>query len=86
MTLLSIPSKYFNMNVLIIFISALFVFMTGGAMFDAAFECSDASGRTVCEYVGLDPGSALGVFIITIFFLIDVFTVYLIVTNLRSGE
>ena len=73
-------------GMLIIFISVFFMLMTGGAMFDAAFECSESSGKAVCTYVGLDSSSALGVFIIAFFFIIDVFTVYIIITNIRTGE
>ena len=73
-------------GMLIIFISVFFMLMTGSAMFDAAFDCSQDTGKAVCRYVGLSPTSALGVFIIAFFLFIDIITVYLIISNLRAGK
>jgi hypothetical protein len=67
----------------IIFISAFFIFMTGDAIFKSAFECTEGDdGKGVCVYQGIPGPGALSVFIIAFFIMIDIATVYLIVTNL----
>lgn len=73
-------------GMLIIFISVFFMLTIGGTMFDEAFECSQDFSKPVCRYVGLSPTTAIGVFMIALFFFIDIVSVYLIISNIRTGE
>jgi hypothetical protein len=68
---------------IIVFISALFILITGDAMFRAAFQCTDSGEKPVCVYRGLDNVSAFGIFIIAFFIMIDILSVYLVLTNVE---
>ena len=68
-------------GLIIIFISALFIFLTGDVMMRNAFSCSSEEGRSICVYKGLPGPVAFGVFIIAFFVMIDIITLYLIFTN-----
>jgi hypothetical protein len=70
-------------GMLIIFISAFFILLTADSIFREAFECTEEAGQSICTFRGLGPTRALGVFIIAFFVMIDILTVYLIVTNLE---
>jgi len=68
---------------IIIFVSVFFIFLTGDAMFRNAFDCTTEAGREVCVFRGLTGPPAFGVFIVAFFIMIDILTVYLIVTNIK---
>jgi hypothetical protein len=70
------------MGMLIVFISAFFIILTGETMFRNAFSCVDDGEKQVCVYKGLPGPAAFGVFIIAFFIMIDILTVYLIITNM----
>jgi hypothetical protein len=70
-----------TVGMVIIFISAFFVFLTGDVMIRNAFDCSMDGGRQVCIYRGLPGPVAFGAFIIGFFIIIDILTLYLIFTN-----
>lgn len=70
-------------GMLITFISAFFILLTSDSIFREAFECTEEGGQSVCTFRGLGPTKAMSVFIIAFFVMIDILTVYLIVTNLK---
>ena len=74
-----------TIGMVIVFISALFIFLTGDAIFKTAFECIEEAGKTVCQYMGLSGTQSFGLVIIAFFIVIDFFTVYIILTNVTGS-
>ncbi len=72
-----------TIGMIIIFVTALLIFLTGDMMFRNAFECITENGQSVCIFRGLTGPPAFGVFIIAFFIMIDILTIYLIVTNIK---
>ncbi len=70
-----------TIGMLIIFISVFFMLLTGDAMLKSSLDCAQEGGRTTCTFTGFTGPAILGLFIIGFFVLIDMLTVYLIVTN-----
>jgi hypothetical protein len=70
-------------GMIIIFVSAFFIFLAGDAMFRNAFDCTSEAGREICVFKGLTGPPAFGVFIVAFFIMIDILTVYLMVSNLK---
>ncbi len=68
-------------GMLIVFISTFFMLITGDAIFNNAFSCTTEGERSVCTYRGLSGPAAFSIFIIAFFFMIDIVTVYVILTN-----
>jgi hypothetical protein len=73
-------------GMIIIFISAFFMFLTGDAVFSSAFECAEEGGELVCRYVGMSGSHTIGLILIAFFLLIDIATVYIIVTNVKNAD
>ena len=71
-----------GIGLFIVFVSAFFIFLTGDTIAKSAFDCADENGKQICTYKGLNPTSGLSVFIIAFFIMIDIVTVYMVVTNL----
>ena len=72
-------------GLLIVFISAFFILLTGESMLSSAFECAHVSGQSVCSYTGFNSASASGVFLIAFFIMVDIVAVYMILSSIRVG-
>ena len=72
-------------SLVIVFISAFFILLTGDALFRSSFECSYLNGHETCVYIGIPPSGMVAVFIILLFFLIDTVTVYLLINTIRNA-
>ena len=70
-----------TIGMVIVFISAFFIFLTGDVLIKNSFDCTSEEGRSVCVYKGLPGVAVFGILIISLFIVIDIMTVYLIVTN-----
>jgi hypothetical protein len=68
---------------MIVFISAFFILVTGNAIFTNSFSCSADGSTTVCEFTGFSGPALVGTLIITFFIVIDAFSVYLVISNLK---
>ena len=73
-----------TITMVIVFISALFILLTGGAIFNSSFSCTFEEGKTVCEYQGLSGPALIGILIIVFFLVIDTFSIYLLITNIST--
>jgi hypothetical protein len=72
-----------TIGMIIVFVSVFFILLTGNTMLKNAFNCTEEDGRTICTFRGLMGPPAFGIFIIAFFVMIDILTVYLIVTNIK---
>lgn len=68
-------------GMVIIFISVFFILLTSDALVRASFQCTADDGESICIYKGITGPGLFGIFIIGFFILIDILTVYLILTN-----
>jgi hypothetical protein len=77
-----------TVGLLIVFISVFFILLTGESMFRSAFDCADVNGQSVCAYRGFASGNASGVFLIAFFIMVDIVTVYMILSSIgiRAGN
>ena len=69
-------------GMLIIFISVFFILLTGDATLKSSLECAQEGGRSVCTFTGFTGPAVFGLVIMGFFILIDLLTVYLILTNI----
>ena len=74
-----------TVGLLVVFISAFFIMLTGESMFRSAFDCADVNGQSVCAYKGFTSGNASGVFLIAFFIMVDIVTVYMILNSIGIG-
>ena len=74
-----------TIGMVIIFISAFFILVTGNALFNNSFSCVVEDNKTVCEFDGFSGPVMLSIIIILFFIVIDAFSVYLILSNLSSA-
>jgi hypothetical protein len=70
-------------GMLIVFISVFFIFLTGDVISNQVMSCAVEDGQPVCTFLGFTGPAIFGIVIIGFFLIIDIFTVYLIVTNVE---
>lgn len=70
-------------GMVIVFISVFFIFLTGDVIFNQIMGCSVEDGQLVCTFLGFTGPAIFGMVIIGFFLIIDIFTAYLIVTNVE---
>lgn len=73
-----------TIGMVIIFISVFFMLLIGDSIFSSSLMCTTEGTGTVCNFTGFTGPGLMGMLMIVFFLIIDVFSVYLIISNIKD--